>query len=263
LIVGSIPTRAIELAKWWNGRHTTLRTSRLHGVGVRLSPWSLRSGLELGFQHGLIRRPTPVQIRPPLMRGEGTGARGEQGCFSSLAPHSSPLVWAAGPTGRRRLCTPEMRVRLPRGPLTEGSRIWLAGPLCYSGSPTEIRVRLPCLPLAAPVVKRTIMPRFERGVPGSTPGRGTDSPVVEWPRRLPDTEEIGGSIPPGTTSEDTRYETRDARKSRLTPLVSRVSCTVSDLTDGLPELATGLAWNASEPQGLVGSTPTPSAVSVV
>jgi hypothetical protein len=160
------------LAKWWNGRHATLRTSCLTGVGVRLSPWSLRSGLELGFQHGLIRRPTPVQIRPPLMRGEGTGARGEQGCFSSLAPHSSPLVWAAGPTGRRRLCTPEMRVRLPRGPLTEGSRIWLAGPLCYSGSPTEIRVRLPCLPLAAPVVKRTIMPRFERGVPGSSPGRG-------------------------------------------------------------------------------------------
>ena len=35
------------------------------------------------------------------------------------------------------------------------------------------------------------------------------------------------------------------------------------LTDGLPDLLTGLAWNASEPQGLVGSTPTPSAVSVV
>jgi hypothetical protein len=35
------------------------------------------------------------------------------------------------------------------------------------------------------------------------------------------------------------------------------------LTDGLPDLVTGLAWNASEPQGLVGSTPTPSAVSVV
>src|SRR3954470_22823205 len=78
-----------------------------------------------------------------------------------------------------------------------------------------------------------IMPRFERGVPGSTPGRGTDSPVVEWPRRLPDTEEIGGSIPPGTT---------DGRATRL---------------------VTGLAWNASEPEGLVGSTPTPSAVSVV
>ncbi len=51
------------------GRHTTLRTSRLHGMGVRLSPWSLRSGLEPGFQHGLIRRPTPVQIRPPQLGG--------------------------------------------------------------------------------------------------------------------------------------------------------------------------------------------------
>jgi hypothetical protein len=57
------------LAKWWNGRHATLRTSRLDGMGVRLSPWSLRSGLEPGFQHGLIRRPTPVQIRPPQLCG--------------------------------------------------------------------------------------------------------------------------------------------------------------------------------------------------
>src|SRR5947208_13102476 len=69
------------------------------------------------------------------------------------------------------------------------------------------------------------MPRFERGVPGSTPGRGTDSPVVEWPRRLPDTEEIGGSIPPGTTGQtrDTRHETEASRVF----LVSRVSCLVS------------------------------------
>src|SRR6266404_5871422 len=39
--------------------------------------------------------------------------------------------------------------------------------------PTEMRVRLPCLPLDAPMVKWTIIPRFERGVPGSNPGRGT------------------------------------------------------------------------------------------
>ena len=64
--------RSTASAKWWNGRHTTLRTSRLEGVGVRLSPWSLRM---------------------------------------------------------------------------------------------------------APMVKRTIIPRFERGVPGSNPGRGTTDGV--------------------------------------------------------------------------------------
>jgi hypothetical protein len=31
---GSIPARVTEsIAKWWNGRHTTFRTSRLHGHG--------------------------------------------------------------------------------------------------------------------------------------------------------------------------------------------------------------------------------------
>src|SRR5438132_1658195 len=39
------------------------------GVGVRLSPWSLRSGLESGFQHGLISRRAPVRIRPPQLDG--------------------------------------------------------------------------------------------------------------------------------------------------------------------------------------------------
>jgi hypothetical protein len=117
---------------------------------------------------------------------------------------SSPsgiTVWAAGPIGRRRLRTPEMRVRFPRGPL-EGTGSWSNGttPVRQTGNPgsipggssewkvagygwpgrsanavllTEMRVRLPCLPLDAPMVKRTIIPRFERGVPGSNPGRGT------------------------------------------------------------------------------------------
>ena len=66
--MGSIPIRAT----WPSGgigRHATLRTSCPKGVGVRLSPWSLRSGLEPGFQHGLISRSTPVQIRPPQLDG--------------------------------------------------------------------------------------------------------------------------------------------------------------------------------------------------
>ena len=39
------------------------------GVGVRLSPWSLRSGLEVGRQHGLISRFTRVRIPPPQLDG--------------------------------------------------------------------------------------------------------------------------------------------------------------------------------------------------
>ena len=106
--------------------------------------------------------------------------------------------WAAGPTGRRRLRTPEMRVQVPRGPLAWAHgprgrhqfgrleiRVQLpVGPLrkvagygwpgrsAKAVLPTEMRVRLPCLPLDAPMVKWTIIPRFERGVPGSNPGRG-------------------------------------------------------------------------------------------
>src|SRR6516165_5479876 len=49
----------------------TRRSDRraINGMGVRLSPWSLRSGLESGFQRGLISRTTPVQIRPPQLDG--------------------------------------------------------------------------------------------------------------------------------------------------------------------------------------------------
>jgi hypothetical protein len=64
--------------------------------------------------------------------------------------------------------------------------------------PTEMRVRLPCLPLKAPMVKGTIMPRFERGVPGSNPGRGA-GPVVQRAGRSRDMGKIAGSNPPGTT----------------------------------------------------------------
>ena len=64
---------------------------------------------------------------------------------------------------------------------------------------TEMRVRLPCLPLDAPMVKRTIIPRFERGVPGSNPGRGIRSPVVQRAGRSRDMRKIAGSNPAGTT----------------------------------------------------------------
>jgi hypothetical protein len=62
-----------------------------------------------------------------------------------------------------------------------------------------MRVRLPCLPLDAPMVKRTIIPRFERGVPGSNPGRGAYSPVVQQVGHSRDMGKIAGSNPAGTT----------------------------------------------------------------
>jgi hypothetical protein len=163
--MGSIPIRATD---WPSGGMADTRRSErraVTGVGVRLSPWSLRSGLESGFQHGLISRTTPVQIRPPQLDGRVRKSakrpgrepgerlwvrfpprllqrsRGPAATTPGLHPgndSSSPsgiIDWAAGPTGRRRSCTPEMRVRLPRGPLTEGSRIRLAGPLWKGGSP--------------------------------------------------------------------------------------------------------------------------------
>jgi hypothetical protein len=43
---------------------------------------------------------------------------------------------------------------------------------------TGMRVRIPCLPLAVffgPDGETDIIPRFERGVPGSSPGRGADT----------------------------------------------------------------------------------------
>ena len=58
------------------------------GVGVRLSPWSLRSGLESGFHHGLISPSTPVQIRPPHLvpwsSGEDSWPTSRQRWFESI-----------------------------------------------------------------------------------------------------------------------------------------------------------------------------------
>ena len=72
--VGSIPIRAT----WPSGGMVDTRRSErraFKGMGVRLSPWSLRSGLESGFQHGLISRSTPVRIRPPQVRKSEVGGR--------------------------------------------------------------------------------------------------------------------------------------------------------------------------------------------
>ena len=124
---------------------------------------SLRSGLESGFQHGLISRSTPVQIRPPQLHGlevlrphaalvsaedrvrSPAGplhANGDACTEGARVPRTHPALGstpivstdrqgACGPTGRRQPGVLVMRVQLPPGPLdTEGSRIRFAGPVC-------------------------------------------------------------------------------------------------------------------------------------
>ncbi len=110
-----------------HGRQTgKAARSRIWCLWVRLPPVLLR-----------FKRPSrgPTATTPVLQTGNGgsipSGTTGE-------APHGlrpSPR-WAAGPTGRRLVCTQEIGVRFPgrstgsiRG-TTEGSRIRLAGPLC-------------------------------------------------------------------------------------------------------------------------------------
>ena len=109
-IMGSNPI-GDAWAKWWNRQTRDAQTVVPSGMGVRLSPWSLRYSLS------------------PLGRAWGNG--------SSL----------------------EFRLQAARLVVPGGSRNSSAG----SGS------------LKTPMVKRTIMPRFERGVPGSNPGRGIAS----------------------------------------------------------------------------------------
>ena len=46
------PYGLTDMAKWWNWQtRDAQNVVPVTGVGVRLSPWSLRSGLESGFQH--------------------------------------------------------------------------------------------------------------------------------------------------------------------------------------------------------------------
>src|SRR2546427_8547484 len=82
-------------------------------MGVRLSPWSLRSGLESGFQHGLISRSTPVRIRPPQLDGrvrnsaKRPGREPGESLWVRFPPRLLNLIpWSSGedswPTSRQR-----------------------------------------------------------------------------------------------------------------------------------------------------------------
>ena len=184
-----------------------------------------------------------------------------------------------------RLGTVAGRVRLPGGPLIdmgrwsngqtlllqsrdqgsipwrstrmEGSRIRLAGPIWNVGSPQGDEGSTPLPSAHAPVVKRTsclasneaFRVRLLAGVVGQ---RQSAAAVGRTDCPLPLPTATDPTVP--WSSGQGASPTRRRSVVRFHPGL---------LTDGLPDLATGLAWNASEPQGLVGSTPTPSAVSVV
>jgi hypothetical protein len=83
----------------------TRRSERraLTGVGVRLSPWSLRSGLEFGFQHGLISRLTPVRIRPPQLTAEYANRQsGQVESLVRVCGFESHLGYCNGPVVQRQ-----------------------------------------------------------------------------------------------------------------------------------------------------------------
>jgi hypothetical protein len=83
----------------------TRRSERraLTGVGVRLSPWSLRSGLESGFQHGLISRSTPVRIRPPQLPAEYANRQsGQVESLVRVCGFESHLGYCNGPVVQRQ-----------------------------------------------------------------------------------------------------------------------------------------------------------------
>ena len=113
--------------------------------------------------------------------------------LETVGSSPTPLTLRAhGPTGRHQFGILEIRVRFPVGPFWKVAGYGWPGRTAKAVLPTEMRVRLPCLPLDAPMVKWTIIPRFERGVPGSNPGRGAwtvpsfsgqDIPVT-WERSL-------------------------------------------------------------------------------
>src|SRR5438046_126510 len=85
------------------------------------------------------------------------------------------------------------------------------------------------------MVKRTIMPRFERGVPGSNPGRGTaNGLVVQRPGQLPDVEKIGGSRPPATTTRAGDECPLEREAALQAAWVSSI-LTVSTATEGPPD----------------------------
>src|SRR5262245_56382312 len=85
----------------------------------------------------------------------------------------SPL-WAHRPKERRQLGRLEIRVRVPvASTQRKVAGYGLAGPLWKGGSPHGLEGSNPLPSAQDPDGETDITSRFEREVPGSTPGRGT------------------------------------------------------------------------------------------
>lgn len=133
-----------------------------------------RGGLEAGSQHGLISRTTSVQIRPSRLHWPSTQT------WQSEQVESLLILWVQFPP--RLLPRKRGRSSFQRKRAASPFSQWSRGPAATTpglhpgndgSSPSGITE--PAKPQAAiaSMVKRNITPRFERGVPGSNPGRGT------------------------------------------------------------------------------------------
>jgi hypothetical protein len=124
------------------------------GFDSRLGYWCRRA--ETGRRE---RQARPPRRLSPGRRHSSRASVGDRMCQGGEAASHAACVGfdshrlhcnrASGPTGRCQPGALEMRVRFPRGPLL------------------------------TPMVKTEIIPRYERGVPGSSPGRGIAT--VPWP----------------------------------------------------------------------------------
>ena len=92
-----LPLPRLSLPPWPSGDGTSL--TKRQSSQVRVLPGVLRSGLEPGSQHGLISRPTPVQIRPPQLTWSGSvaaarrpGKRGRPGSIPGQTSGNGLLV---------------------------------------------------------------------------------------------------------------------------------------------------------------------------
>jgi hypothetical protein len=172
---------------------------------VRLPPRLLEKGDECTKvaraprkRPGWVRFPTsPLPGRmPEWLKGAVCNTAGSADRrFESCSVHCLGS-WSNGTTPVRQTGNPGS---IPGGSTWKVAGYGWPGRSAKAVLPTEMRVRLPCLPLDALMVKRTIIPRFERGVPGSNPGRGADSPVVQRAGHSRDMGKIAGSNPAGTT----------------------------------------------------------------
>src|SRR6266446_4548721 len=100
---------------------------------------------------------------------------------------------AHGPTGRHQFGRLEIRVRSPVGPLMEGSRIRLAGPLWKGGSPNGDEGSTPLPSARRPDGETDDHTSLRTRRSGFESWSGYFSPVVQRAGHSRDIEKIAGS----------------------------------------------------------------------